>query len=128
MRNLRPLVRVVTFWSSLPGLLLLGACHNDCQDYGEYALYLRVRDARSGANIVPGATAVVQEGSYTDSVTIAPASMDETMSLALERPGTYLLRVRRPGYLERTETGIRIGQGECHVEAKQLTISLTPVS
>ena len=99
------------------------------------AVEVQVRDARTGAPAAHGAVATAQDGSYTDTLEIVgwtgspPDSTTAiTMAGAYERPGTYTVRITKPGFQAWQQTGVRAREGECGVERERLVASLVPAS
>lgn len=76
------------------------------------------------------ATFIARSGAYVDSVmrSRAPIVVNGSPVLligtAVERPGTYDIVVRSPGYREWTRTGVRVTGDQCHVHLTELTARL----
>lgn len=111
-------------------LIALG-CENStvCADPPRFAVSVRVRDASTGAAAAFGATLVVRDGQYADSVTGMYPGPDESqasfLGAAEERPGTYDVTVRRAGYQTWTRQGLVVKQGECAVDGITLDVQLS---
>ncbi|MBA3853063.1 MAG: hypothetical protein C0503_01535 [Gemmatimonas sp.] len=96
------------------------------------AIRVFVRDAASDALIPPdgGTTLILRDGAFVDSTTWPraggpwPEGVPLTSYGAIERPGTYDVTVRHPGYAEWNTTGIRVREGECGVRTVTLTARL----
>jgi hypothetical protein len=86
-----------------------------------YGISATVTDAATGANITPGSSLIVREGSYVDSVTAGPGSF---LAAAGERAGTYDVTVRREGYSPFTRGGVVVTKDECHVHPVQIEARL----
>lgn len=118
----------------VPTLLLLAtACTEPvgvCLNIALPSVSVRVRDAATGAFIASGSTLVVTDGAFTDS-TAFPADTPHLNALSLatpesqERPGNYLVTVRRPGYQTWERANVLVTQGACHVRTVNLTANLT---
>lgn len=99
------------------------------------AVEVQVFDARTGALAALGTVATAQDGSYTDTLKIAGwrgNPSDSTTAFivegAYERPGTYTVRISKPGYQLWERTRVRAREGECGVERVQLVASLEPAA
>ena len=94
-----------------------------------YGLNVQVQDSLTGAWIASGATLIVREGTFVDSVT-APGNRPQEDQFPLlaagERPGTYDVLVRREGYRPWSRSDIRVRSGTCHVERVNLIARLQP--
>jgi hypothetical protein len=132
-RNVRAAVVAATL-AALP--LLTAACGNfvdggACTASIEPAVVVEIRDARTGAPLASGASGVVAEGTYADSLRPYEGAGGTTPSLfsrraADERPGTYAVTVAHPGYQTWTATGVRAGSDACHVRTQRLRAALQP--
>jgi hypothetical protein len=95
------------------------------------AVVVYVKDSLTKAGIASGASLVVCEGSYQDSVA-APASRPDLDNSALaaagERSGTYQVTVLKPGYAAWLQSNVRVISNECHVNTVNLTALLQPAS
>jgi hypothetical protein len=91
-----------------------------------------VRDDVTGAYIASGASVVLRDGLFTDSVAF-PAGVPAYDPLSLsppnsfERAGVYIVTVRRAGYVEWERQDVTVTQGRCHVRTVVLTARLTQV-
>ena len=117
------------------GLLACGAA--GCGALGPHACDTGIRpavevvvtDAVTGQPAAGGAAGVVRDGAYVDSLRFARGSGDGTvlsLRAADERPGTYAVEVRKPGYLPWTAAGVRVGRGDCHVRTVTVHAALQP--
>jgi len=95
-----------------------------------FGLHVTVADSLTEA---PPASAVVvaRSGTFVDSVGPTPSTPVNGGGPALlrfymagERPGTYDLTVRSPGYQEWSRTGIQVTGDECHVHTIALIARL----
>lgn len=99
------------------------------------AVEVQVFDARTGAPAAHGTLATAQDGSYTDTLEITgwrSTPIDSTTAFvvagAYERPGTYTVRITKPGYRLWERTRVRAREGECGVESERLVASLEPAA
>jgi hypothetical protein len=99
------------------------------------AVEVQVFDARTGAPAAHGTLATAQDGSYTDTLEITgwrSTPADSTTAFlvtgAYERPGTYTVRISKPGYKPWERTRVHAREGECGVERVQLVASLEPAA
>ena len=96
--------------------LLASACNSPlvaCNLNLVYGLTIVVTDSTSGAPLGGLETIVeIRDGAYVD--TLPPFGPSE-YSGAGERPGTYSVKVQRPGYRVWQGSGIRVREDECHV-------------
>jgi hypothetical protein len=94
-------------------------------------LLVDVKDSLTNAGVASGASLVVREGSFKDSVAF-PSSRPDLDALPLvaagERAGTYQITVSKPGYATWTRSNVRVTKGECHVNPVRLTARLQPGS
>lgn len=101
-----------------------------CLSIGGFAITAVVRDASTGSPAAYGATLIVRDGQFADSVTGAysgPIEINATLlEAALDRPGTYDVTVRKSGFETWSRQDIAVDQGECRVEGKVLNVGLTP--
>ncbi|MFN2382919.1 MAG: hypothetical protein ABR559_01490, partial [Gemmatimonadota bacterium] len=70
-----------------------------------------------------GAIGVAVEGAYADTLHAFSAT---SLGGAFERPGTYAVTVRKPGYREWRVTGVSVTSDACHVRPVQLQARLVP--
>jgi hypothetical protein len=93
------------------------------------ALAVYVKDSVTRAGVASGASLVVREGSYKDSVA-APNSRPDLDNSALlaagERAGTYQVSVLKPGYATWVQSDVRVTSTKCHVNTVNLTALLQP--
>lgn len=115
-------------------MLAITACDPDvigiaCTLEARAAISITVVDSVTRAGIGAGATLILQEGAYRDSVTF-PADQPYYNSTPLwgfasaEREGTYDVRVRRPGYQLWERRGVRVTSDQCHVNTVELEARL----
>ncbi|HEX6749450.1 MAG TPA: hypothetical protein VF092_19295 [Longimicrobium sp.] len=112
-------------------LLPLAACTSPlldtvCPDWIPPAVQVTVQDSLSGAVITPGATVVIRDGAYADSLTVPPPV--ETIGLGSGRVGTYEVTVRKSGYRNWVKAGVQAKDGTCGVQTVNLVARLVPSS
>lgn len=122
--------------AALLGTIALSGCSDTpsqlvCSEYAAAAITAYVQDSVSLMWLASGATLVVQDGAFLDSLTV-PAGLADQNALPLstpgsyERPGMYLVTVRRPGYADWVKASVVVRSGPCHVEGVVLTARLVP--
>jgi hypothetical protein len=94
------------------------------------AIVVEVIDAETGAPAAQGVDGRVFDGSYSDSLQPQRSALGVVLSLsgAGERPGTYVIRLRRPGYQDWTMTHVRVTEDACHVRTRLLVARLQRAS
>ncbi|HEX6369754.1 MAG TPA: hypothetical protein VF006_12615 [Longimicrobium sp.] len=118
----------------LPGgaaLLLfasMGMCYGGeeaegCTAEYVYGIHVTASDARTG-EALDSVSGLVREGAWVDTLreTWGPPAM-----AAGERPGTYALEVRAPGYATWETAGVVAPDLGCHVGTKKLHARLSPL-
>jgi hypothetical protein len=98
-----------------------------CTDYLAPAVAVYVKDSLTNGNAAAGASLVVREGSFKDSVAVAsepPELNNMVITAAAERGGTYNVTVDKPGYVAWTQSNVRVTRNECHVNTVTLTALL----
>jgi hypothetical protein len=88
-----------------------------------------VRDSVTQVPAGHGAIATVQDGSYQETLFYlgSVSSFDSlTFSGAIERAGTYSIRVNKAGYHSWTRAGVTVTRDECHVIPAQVDVKLQP--
>jgi hypothetical protein len=94
-------------------------------------LAVYVKDSVTRAGVASGASLVVREGSYKDSVAAENSrpDLDNSPLLAAgERSGTYQVTVLKPGYAAWLQSNVRVTNNKCHVNTVNLTALLQPAS
>lgn len=113
--------------------VVLGACDLTnsrdvyCTDNFVAGLVVSVQDSLTGAPAASGAQLIAQEGAYADTASYPPNRPDldaRPLVSAGERPGTYTVRVSKPGFLDWVRGGIIVTADECHVRPVALTARL----
>ena len=91
------------------------------------ALTVYVKDSLTNAGTASGASLVVRDGSYEDSVAAPVASLDNSpLNAAAERAGTYEVTVTKNGYATWVKSNVRVTKNLCHVNTVTLTALLQP--
>lgn len=127
----------MSIWKVCAGIVLVGiaaGCGDEptvCTAEAQFAVTVRVHDASTGEPAAFGATLVLRDGQYADSVTgTYPGPNTVSASLlgaAEERPGTYAVTVRKSGYQLWSRQNIVVVRGRCGVEGITLTAQLSRV-
>jgi hypothetical protein len=93
-------------------------------------LAVYVKDSVTRAGVASGASLVVREGSYKDSVAglNSPDQDNSPLYAAGERSGTYQVTVSKPGYAAWLQSNVRVTSNVCHVNTVTLTALLQPAS
>ncbi len=77
-------------------------------------------DKGTGTPLNTVAVLVARDGSYVDSAVV------EERGVAWERPGTYEVHIRAPGYRDWIKPGVRVRTDGCHVQTVSISASLEP--
>lgn len=93
------------------------------------ALVLRVLDRTTGAPVVAGTSATAIDGAWSEAFRgPLPELVTDTTAFpfaaAYERPGTYQIEVRAPGYPVFTIRNVTVTRGRCNVNTVQVTARL----
>lgn len=113
-------------------VMALAACEwvgvTGCETYAAPALRIRIMDARTKTSAAAGTTVTVKDGDFTEVQVMPsdPQNNDEIMGFAFERAGVYTITVEKAGYRTATMSGVRVSEGECHVDTRVVTMSLVP--
>lgn len=103
-----------------------------CLPVERLAVEVEVRDAQTGALRADSARGVAQDGTFTDSLLIVRYEGADIVPAALGgaygRPGTYTLRIERPGYQLWDTAGVRVLADECGPITVRLLARLSPAS
>ena len=103
-----------------------------CLPVERLAVEVEVRDAQTGALRAESARGVAQDGTFTDSLLIVRYEGADIVPAALGgaygRPGTYTLRIERPGYQLWDTAGVRVIADECGPITVHLLARLSPAS
>jgi hypothetical protein len=99
-------------WLAFALLSLSTAC-GDCVLIGIPALNVTVVDNRTGQSVLAGSTLIAVDGARRDSVVFPASSTFTSAALACCHGGTFVLTVKRPGYLDAVRTNIFVEDGRC---------------
>lgn len=126
----------------LPGVLLglsvlaFGACDAldsrpvYCTENFVWGLQVSVQDSATGAPSASGAQLIARDGVYADTSSFPPNRPDlddQPLVGAGEREGTYMVTVRKAGFLDWERTNVVVTADECHVRPVALTARLERV-
>lgn len=114
---------------ALVGVCLVVGCDNPvvCTGTEGFAITVQVREASTGEPAALGATLVVREGTYADSMTgtvLPPSPFATQLEAARDRPGTYDVLVRKAGYLTWTRQGVQAQESECGLVGVRFDVNL----
>jgi hypothetical protein len=120
-------------WCSI--LIAAAACSRStapvCTQESRPAVAVYVKNSATSAGIASGASLVVRDGSYKDSVA-APnnrADLDNSpLFAAAERAGTYQVTVTKTGFAAWMQSNVQVTANECHVNTVTLTALLQPAN
>jgi len=114
-------------------LLMANHCEDDDRYYNDYPC---TAEARAGLNVNvtlngsstitnEGISVTARDGNYIED--LLPVIPDTpTFTGAYERPGTYIITVRKDGYVDYVSNSIVVSPDRCHVIPRQLTVNLVP--
>lgn len=89
------------------------------------AITVHVRDSASGGAVGQPTVLVVRDGAYVDSTDSRSGLNDPTtLFAAWDRPGTYRVAVRAPGYVPWVRDHVKVPQGQCRAEGVRLEVAL----
>ena len=100
-----------------------------CTTEARPAVVATVQDATSGAYIASGATLILRDGAFVDSL-VVPAGRSDLDAIQLstpgtyERPGTYTVTLRKAPYITAVVVGVAVTADACHVQTKALNFQL----
>ena len=114
--------------------LVLGACDifdsQLCTAHIAPGITVTIVDSVSGDPRAAEAVAVAREGTFVD--TLRPGGHQGGVLISLqgadERPGTYEVVVRAPGYADWVRRNVFVRPGECHVKLVQLEARLQAIT
>ena len=113
-------------------LLALAACDDpfiggvDCPAIVPASVRVTVQDSVTGANVTPGATVVLRDGAFVESV-VGPPGAGE-VAVGGNRTGTFTVTVDQTGYQTWTKTGVKVEKGPCGAQTVLLTARLKPAA
>jgi hypothetical protein len=102
-----------------------------CTQEARPALAVYVKNSSTSAGIASGASLVVRDGNYKDSVAAPnnrPDLDNSPLYAGAERAGTYQVTVTKTGFAEWTQSDVRVTANKCHVNTVTLTALLQPES
>jgi hypothetical protein len=102
-----------------------------CNLVARASVAVTVEDSITGAPIAAGATLIVRDGAFVDSVSFPAGQLNaDTWALATpnsyERAGTYDVTVRRDGYLQWEREDVEVRRARCGVSTVVLRARLQP--
>lgn len=122
-----------TFAPLAPALLCLGlaACSDSatsvvCPATPGPSLVVHVVDARSGASVSEQASGWWTSGAMADSLRHLSSGASVVLA-AFGPPGTYQVRVVRPGHADWVADDVVVGRGQCGPARLEFTATLTAV-
>lgn len=97
-----------------------------CEYWVLPAVKVEITDVITGNTLTDRAVGQVREGAYSDSLQSCGSSPTDSASrcAAWERPGTYEVEVRHPGYEAWAARGVVATKGACHVNTVALKAKL----
>lgn len=98
-----------------------------CTPSIEPGLQITILDADTKESTSCGATVVVQDGNFEETVSneAGPDCQNsKKLTAAEERAGTYHLIVTKEGYQEANVYDVIVESGTCHVQTKDITVEL----
>ncbi len=98
-----------------------------CTAEFRYGLAVYVNDSLTNTPAASGASLVVRDGTFKDSVAWPAGRPDlntAPLASAGERAGTYQVTVTKPGNLPWTMNDVRVTANQCHVNQVKLTARL----
>jgi len=116
-----------------PSIVIAAGCRLEslaCTTHIQPGIIVTIMDSITAEPRAAQAQGVAQEGSFTDS--LRPYGYDGqplvmvSRHAADERPGTYTVTLRTPGYRDWQASGLRVSSGECHVQTSSTVARLQP--
>jgi len=97
------------------------------------AFRVKITDSRTGIFAASGSVVIATSGSYADTARVPVGAADSTSVFLAYRPGTYSVRISKPGYADWTQGGLLVGSNlpPCEGEPaglQQLTAQLVPTA
>jgi hypothetical protein len=111
----------------LPFLVLPAGCSGlgyGCAASVSPAIIVVIKDAETGAPAAEGAVGTIRDGTYAETLQVyvttsptPPETIGTPLSLSggVGRPGTYTVRVEKPGYQAWERMGVRARPAQCGV-------------
>ena len=125
-------------WHALSVLLVAGGCDvfgpTVCTLEARAGINLTIVDSLTNGSIKGWPAITLTDGAYTETFppsVLPPGLNPDTatfigMGLAFERGGNYTLSIRHPRYADWTQSGLRVTEGECHVNPIHVRARLRP--
>lgn len=119
--------------------VLFAGCADDqivtCDGRAEWGLMVRAVDASTGRVVTATASAEARDGTLVETLQYGnhggwdglPAE-EGVLVGALERAGTFALRVTAPGFRPWEVAQVRVGRDNCGVTATRVTARLVPLA
>jgi hypothetical protein len=123
MKPRKDLVLLGTLATVLSGCEVPGFCTLEVLP----AIEVTVVDDETGAPAAEGVVGLVFDGTYSDSLHLGyRSSTGDWLGLrgAYERPGDYLIVLRKPGYRDWVMSHVRVGEDACHVLTRTVVARL----
>lgn len=98
-----------------------------CTDSREPALLVFLVDSATARPVVTENEVVVRDGDFSDTAEAWVTGSQTAGGLAHERPGTYHVEATAEGYRLWTKQGVRVSEGECHVQTVELEALMQPL-
>ena len=96
-----------------------------CTNEARAGVIVKVADASSGLPVGSDSVRVgVTEGTYSETRVVAPSVAQGGLAMALERSGTYEVRVQATGYEPWTAQNVIVAPDGCHVRSVTLDVRL----
>jgi hypothetical protein len=106
------------------GVLLQAGCGSVCDRSARAALTVTVIDGPGGPRVC-NAVVTARDGTFAETLMPLGDPGGCTYGGAWERAGEYVVEVA-VGARMKTATGVRVTDGECHVNGRALTVTLDP--
>jgi len=107
---------------------LVAACrlYDPCPQSSRAALAITIVDSVTGLPVASGASVVVSDGSFQQTIAIPESPSTTTVGAAEDRPGSYSIVVTRPGYRDWTRSGVDVQSDGCLPVTVAVTARLVP--
>lgn len=91
------------------------------------SVVVSVLDAQTGQSVTAQASGTWTTGALSDSLRHYPEPGGDTVLAAFGPPGTYQVRVVRPGHEDWIASGVQVSEGRCGPARANVTATLTAV-
>lgn len=109
-------------------LVIIGAVscrwYPDCPSASRPGLQITVVDSATGARATPGSTLAVEDGSYSEMITVPADDPRETIAAASGRAGTYSVTIQNQNYLPWSKRDVVVTSDGCLPNTVSLTAKL----